>query len=90
MLTPALLCHKDTAQVTQSPLSWLDIFCISLFLYGGSKGGFHAQKNNQLLIRIWSENISDFLTENITKTNPVLTAVPEHRGPRCEVRRGKG
>ena len=38
--TPALLCHKDTAQGTQTR----GISCLSVILYGRRIGGFHAQE----------------------------------------------
>ena len=41
LLTPALLCHKDTTQGTQSPiLEAFLAFAVSLWY----KSGFHAQK----------------------------------------------
>ena len=44
--TPALLCHKEPAQGTLSPLCTMGISCLSLVPYGIKIGGFNARKES--------------------------------------------
>ena len=61
--TPALLCHKDTVQGTQSPLLHRGISCLSLFLYGiriGSEFPSVVIESVTLARKIWWLSITNW------------------------------